>query len=249
MYKQIIDHLRNYEQFSDEAFIIGIKTNSIIDKNTALNGITKLGKRFSDLNQIETDEKNNTYSLRNGLLGDRQKLIGMSDFRRIKFAWAKKATMNFIDDSKDFFDIIQKDFNIQPISVEQINISFFVQIKFDGDHSWFINEIFYNKSPIKTLFPKNHFYNNSIEFHGTLNSDLDITIGIDSDQNRSSIMKKDYSEKYLLASCAISQINNIPLDAILSELFIDHCETAFKYMKEKFIPNILEPINNYFINK
>lgn len=243
-------HIDGLQNFSVGAFAISVKTKTSINNDTIMKGLESISKMMPELSESSFDEKEKEISLKNSeSKTEKQILFKISELNQFAFGWGIDCEINLEDIIGKLFQAISNDFNILPINIEYIDFNIYLFADYKGDHYQLISDTFYKDALLANLFEKNKTLGNDIFLRGSLNDKVITIVRVDSGQGTNEILDCEYESETLRTVCSSGQVKGFGFNSNLVELFKNHYELSLDFVKNKFIPNIIIPLDNSISSK
>ncbi len=226
------------------AFTVGLRIKSPLDRETAMKGLAKVASAFPSLSESKYVDDKQAFILLNGEIeGEKQALFRMEGLRTFDFAWGALAEFDIDRDGKRLFELFQNEFGVQAINVEYIDFKVYLISDWDGHHPRAIVSALFKDSPISMLYSSQRVLGSELVFRGMLDAHRVAVVGVETDVADSEVMKGYFKDDKLRASLGVAQRGGLALDARLSDVFMQHAEVALRFMTDKFIPQVVQPLD------
>lgn len=225
--------------------IIGLRLKSDLDKYTALKGLKYVENNFPNLFNTRFDEKDRTYYLRNDdPVIDKQCLFTLREYNKIEFAWGSLFNFDFKSELTKFIDSIHKGFEIYQYNIEYIDIKLILSSDWEGQHYELINDAFFSNSSLGSIFESKNILQNDINMRGYLGENRICIINVGSDVKDDEVKNNVFKDDSLKTYIGIAQNFKKEVKLNLVNTFLNHYQFSINFIKDKFIPNIILPIDN-----
>jgi len=237
-----------WQMVKPAALTVGMHLKYPLDDNTTMKGLTHIGKNFPQLRESKFKEEGKLIILTNGEDDwEKELLFAVIEHKALQLAWGPLVEGDFHSLSKSLYDCVQEGFDLFPVNVELIDVKYYVKSDWCGNHYQVICEAFLKNTPLESVFELNRILGNDLSIRGLLKDNRVCVIRVDSDVADSEILKGNFKNDTLRALVGVAQTKDIPLDAQLSSVFEEHSQVAIKFIKEKFIPSIIEPLDKALV--
>lgn len=235
-----------YKIISPLAIKAGLLTKvSPLSKKTALKGLYELSKKFPKLTELDFSKDKNELTLHNKEANIKKGIFfSIKEYNNFTFTCGVDSNINFRKELLNIIDTVEKLFNINAFNINLIDIRYISTSEWEGNHCKVILNTFFKNSPFGLLFKPDNILENDLYIRGYLDNDRRVIITIESDIKDYEILNKKYKNDILTASVGIAQTRNISLDTKLSEIYLQHYNIVFQYIRDKFIPNVLIPLDD-----
>lgn len=225
--------------------IIGLSLKSALDKNTALKGLKYVENKFHNLVDTRFDEETKTYYLRNDEpVSDKQYLFTLREYNKIEFACGPLFDFDFKSELTKFINSIHKGFEIYQYNIKYIDIKLILVSEWEGQHYELINDVFFCNSTLGSIFESKNILQNDIYIRSYLGEDRICIISVESDVRDNEVINNAFKDDSLKMYIGIAQNFKKEVKLNLINTFLNHYQFTIKFIKDKFIPNIILPIDN-----
>lgn len=239
--KQKID---SYKHYNTAAFAIGVLIKTPISLQLAIEAFEKISNRMPELVLFDFNEEDNILTLKNEEeQTENQILFKLIDYKQFILSWGLNSKVDTDNYQKLLFRSLVEDFKISLFIIENWDVRLYNFASYKDNQYQLIADAFYNNSSIYNLLEKNKIFPNDITIGGILDENTRVYVRVESEQSAKEVLNNKFpNNKTLDATCSVGQIKGFPLSGNLYDVFVEHSKIACDFIKDKYIPNIIEPL-------
>jgi len=243
--KDVVEKINEIQCIEDSKISFGVILKEPLNFDLVQKGFDFISNQIPELSISDYNKDHKTFSLFNAAkdVGSRV-ILRIINFDSINLIIGLKKIGYFNQYTKVFFDLLKVIFEIPHLKIDILNLQIHNLIDIDENHYKFINDVFYHQSPINNLFERNNIITNNFLLRGQLNDSIIAVVRVESDQHASEILNNEFENKTLNCVCAVGKIRDFSLKKDLFDIFYEQVETTKIFINEKYIQNILVPIQN-----
>ncbi len=246
MFEEIIKLTENWKELKISYFAVGFQLNTEIDIKNIYNLFDKVKKIFPTLTKYDQEEKN-THILKSDELTSENhvRLIIIVPFKKIIFAWTKQSD-SIIDKSiiLNVMNCVQDELNVNAFKTSNIEFQFLASSEKKINHFKVIHNTFYNSDMLGDIIDVNNITKGDIAFGVFIEKDRIAAIQIGSDLTIKEVENRDFNNCGLSSKLGIAKIDGfLEGEFNLAERIMENAEKGILFVKEKFIPKVLNPLD------
>lgn len=232
------------------AVTAGLKTKIRIDSNTTLKGLNQIITNFPDLTEsFPFNKEKERFKIGNDENdADREVYFDITGFMQLEYVWGPRVEFDYNPQMIKLFDCIQDGFLIQPNNTQMIDVKMYFISKWSGNHYKVIWDAFLGNSVVNELFYPQKILQDDLFLRSILDEKRVCIVSVESNVGDNEVWTDKFKNDRLTAGVGIAQTRNIPSGARLSDIFNEHAQIAFKFIQEKFIPNVVVPLDKTLQN-
>lgn len=238
--EDLFSHLK---KLNPEVFKIGVSIRKPLDDDKAMDGLETIAKNFPALSSKSYDEENKTFALEDE---EANIIMRLMDSTVLDLSWQYSSYpgTQFIE---DIFDTAQRGFGIRSINIDLVHSLFLVTSSWEGNHYTVIYDAFLQNTPFSHLIKQgDKILQDDIFIRWLIDETRIGILGIDSNVLDREIIKGRFNDDLLRAYLGIAEIN-IPDESHLSTLFLELINTFEDFIRNIFIPIVLEPLDTALV--
>ncbi|NQS97776.1 MAG: hypothetical protein HQ591_04920 [candidate division Zixibacteria bacterium] len=247
--KSAVSH---WKELKDTICTIGLVTKTDFKLEDIHGVIKEVQELFPQLTDFKLEDDEKTYLLKNEkTMVERRMLFKIDKFRIINLAWDIQVDFPDKELIRKLFKIIEEKSDIEPLFLEYIDFKFATYSYKNVNHYNVIRDTFFNSSPLKTFFDGYRIFNNDVSGKAYIDYIRACAISIASNVSSEEVLQNVYQRDTLIAQIGVVQTRGFTEpDFNLSENVIENIEIASEIISKKFIPYVLNPLDeNLFKEK
>lgn len=236
---------QKYKMISPLTVKAGLLTKvPTISEKTALKGLYELTKKFPKFTELDFIKDKDEFTLHNKEVDIKKGIFfTIKEYSSFEYTCGIGSNIDFKEELINIIDTIEKLFNINAFNIKLIDIRYISISEWEDNYNKIILNTFFKNSPLSLLFEPENILNNDLFIRGYLDKNRRVIINIENNNSDNEILNKKYKNDILKATVGIANID-IPLDVKLSETYLQHYNIVYQYIKDKFIPNVLIPLDD-----
>lgn len=240
---QLSDLEGRWEHFEPVALSVGLTLKTPLDRDSAMRALAALGRQFPQLTESDFDGKGNKFVFRNEEAdAPKQAFLRMREYRALEMAWGPKVPINFDDAVSKLFNTVQDTLDLPGINVEFFDLELQIHSEWTGNHYKAILTGLLDTPPLAAILDPDRIVQDDLLLRGLLDDKRICLVRVISDVADDEVRRQSFSNDTLKLKAGVAQTHGIPIDSRLAELFTDHAAIATRFFLDKFIPNIVDPM-------
>lgn len=244
MFREILSAFDRFYNMKLTGLSLSLSTRTALEKNTIMEGLSKIQEAFPQLSESNYDEKKDLFKIDNGEHeNEKQAMILVEKGRSFVFAWGIEFPFGTTYDLAKIFNGYQESVSLLSINIEFIDVRVYTMSQWEGHHYSLVWNTFFKASPIFSMFEPQFLLDDDIRLKAFLSKDKRVLVDIRSDVNDSEVLNNSFENDTLQAIVGIAKTRDFPPGVKLAQLMAEHIEFSRPFIIDRFIPGIVAPLD------